>query len=152
MTTRNSSLMPIRNVEDMFNDPPLAWLVEGLIPANGLVTIYGPSNKGKTFIALNLLLHVAYGMPFFSRITQRGSAYYIAGEGGQGIASRVMAFKKSLGISAQADMSVINHIFSMRDPASVDSLINSIREDAQRTGGKHQDQHARIGPDRPLRR
>ncbi len=39
-------------------------LVKGLLDQGALSVLYGPSNVGKTFVALDLALHVATGLPW----------------------------------------------------------------------------------------
>lgn len=68
------------------------WLVKGLIPADATGFLYGDSGTGKSFIALDMALHVANGLDWCNRKTMQGPVFYIAGEGGAGIQRRVKAW------------------------------------------------------------
>ena len=59
-------------------------LIEGLMDLNTTNMIYGDSSIGKSFFTLDLCLHVASGMDWQDRKTQRGQVIYVAGEGKQG--------------------------------------------------------------------
>lgn len=59
--------------------PPVRWIIEGEIPEHGFVTIFGESNVGKSFIALDYALKIA----------QKAPVLYVALEGESGIPLRV---------------------------------------------------------------
>lgn len=75
------------------------YLVKGWIDRGELSVVYGESNVGKTFFALDMAMHVAAGhdwhghrVPSGSRYA--GSVFYIAGEGGHGIRNRIEAIRR----------------------------------------------------------
>jgi hypothetical protein len=45
--------------------PDATWLIDGMVPADGLGFIYGASQAGKSFLALDWALSVAAGIPWF---------------------------------------------------------------------------------------
>ncbi|SFM95446.1 AAA domain-containing protein, partial [Thioclava dalianensis] len=47
-------------------EPVLAnnYMVKGWIDRNCLSMLYGPSNAGKTFVALDIAMHIASGQPW----------------------------------------------------------------------------------------
>lgn len=45
--------------------PEPEWLVEDLLPAVGTGQVYGPSNLGKTFVVIDLVLSIASGQTFW---------------------------------------------------------------------------------------
>jgi hypothetical protein len=67
------------------------YLVKGLLDRGGFSVIYGESNVGKTFLALDLALHVAAGTAWHGSRVCGGSVIYVAGEGGAGIKNRIVA-------------------------------------------------------------
>src|SRR5699024_9214677 len=70
--------------------PDPEWLIPELIPKRGLVMLYGPSNTGKSFIALSMLCSVTTGKSFLpGTSTKHGTALYCCGEGGAGVQPRV---------------------------------------------------------------
>ena len=61
--------------------------------------MYGPSNCGKTFSALDMALHIALGWEWHGRKTWQGKVLYVAVEAGFGIKKRIKAFMKHHGLT-----------------------------------------------------
>jgi hypothetical protein len=51
--------------------PERTWIVEGLLPAGGAVSIVAPGGAGKSLLCLHLALCIARGRPFLNRATQQ---------------------------------------------------------------------------------
>ena len=66
-------------------------LIEGLLDPNAFLVIYGESNTGKTFFALDMALQISRGQPYADRKTRQVPVLYLATEGGQGIHKRLAA-------------------------------------------------------------
>ncbi|MGO7400370.1 AAA family ATPase [Rhizobium ruizarguesonis] len=77
--------------EIVFDDADPEYLVADILPLRGLATIYGPPGSAKTFLAVDLGLSIAGGLPFFGKEVSRGGVIYIAAEAGEGLTKRVMA-------------------------------------------------------------
>ena len=71
--------------------------LEGVLTRGAMSVIYGESNSGKTFFALDLALHVAAGRQWRDREADQGFVLYLALEGSQAILNRVAAFKAEHG-------------------------------------------------------
>jgi len=56
-----------------------------------LSVIYGASNAGKSFLAMDQDLHIAAGKPWCGREVKQGAVVWIAAEGGTGVYKRVRA-------------------------------------------------------------
>lgn len=76
------------------------WLVKHFIPSESIGLFFGASETFKSFIALDLALHVAHGMKWMGQKTRKGPVVYIAAEGGTGLWRRVDAWHKTHGINA----------------------------------------------------
>ena len=117
---------------DQINEPILegAFLVYGLVPADGLFVIYGASGCGKSFTALHLFLHVATGRPYNGRYTEKALVIYVASEGGRMFQNRIIAAKKKLGIKpGEAAFELITDIPSLgKDDADMKELDERINE------------------------
>lgn len=96
------------------------WLVKGVIPADSVGIFFGASGAFKSFIALDLALHVAHGLKWLGRKTRRGPVVIIAAEGGAGISWRIDAWHKQHALICD-DASI--HII----PVSVDLLHDAAR-------------------------
>jgi putative DNA primase/helicase len=83
-------------IDQVLNMPPQQWLVDGILPQQGLAVWYGAPGSAKTFIALDLAMTVATGeRTWFKRQIKSGSVLYVAGEGVHGIAGRLRAWVSS---------------------------------------------------------
>ena len=93
---------PLRlfNTVELLRLPPPRWLVQDILPAGGLVGLYGPPGDGKSFLAIDLALCVASGQAWHGHPVDRGFALYVSGEGGTGIGKRVQAWLSSHEVSA----------------------------------------------------
>lgn len=68
------------------------FLLHGLLPARGIAQVFGDPASGKTAFALSLAVHVAAGLDFCGHQLDRpGRAFYIAGEGLDGLGKRLRA-------------------------------------------------------------
>ena len=77
----------------MSSDPP--YLVQGLLPRDGLAVLWGPPKCGKSFWAFDVALHVALGREYRDRAVQQGTVIYIACEGERGLGARTEAFRQA---------------------------------------------------------
>jgi hypothetical protein len=71
------------------------YLVQGLIPSQGLVVVWGPPKCGKTFWVFDLVMHVALGWEYRGCRVQPAPIVYIACEGEAGLAARKEAFQQA---------------------------------------------------------
>jgi hypothetical protein len=89
------SRIEILSLDQIMHLPDPKWLVERHIPEAGFGLLYGEPGCGKSFVALDLALHLAYGMPNWHNdaLTPRtGRVVYLAGEGASGYRSRARAW------------------------------------------------------------
>jgi predicted ATP-dependent serine protease len=57
---------------------PEKWVVDGMIPAGGLVLVTGKPKTGKTCLTRDLAFCVATGMPFLSRSVVQGTVLHLS--------------------------------------------------------------------------
>ena len=73
---------------------PISWLIRRWLQADSLIMIHGQSGGGKTFVVLDMALHLAAGMAdWFGMKVRPCSVVYLAGEGHHGLRGRVAAWK-----------------------------------------------------------
>ncbi|MFD1193345.1 helicase RepA family protein [Seohaeicola saemankumensis] len=75
------------------------YLVKGWLDRGAFSVVYGESNVGKTFFALDLSMHVAaardwHGNRIPGNTNYAGPVVYVAGEGGAGINNRIEAIRR----------------------------------------------------------
>jgi hypothetical protein len=94
----------------------------------------GQSGCGKTFLMLDLSLHVAAGLDWFGRRVEQGVVVYVAAEAGRSIINRVAAFRREHKLEGQ-DIPFVAVTSSVdlchAAVGDVDRLIAAIREAAQ---------------------
>jgi hypothetical protein len=108
--------------------PPIEYLVEGLIPEEGVVVPYGPPKVGKTFVVLSMALHVAAGMAWMGKKVRQAGVVYVAGEGARGVALRSKVMRSRYGIPDNIPFWVIPHRINLREAGMVAKLTAAIRE------------------------
>lgn len=92
----HEATLPLYSLEQLREkSAAVSWLVKGAIPADSLGVMFGGSGTFKSFVALDLALHVGHGLPWLGRKTTQGQALYIAAEGGSGLWKRVDAWHRA---------------------------------------------------------
>jgi hypothetical protein len=76
----------------------VSWSVKTLIPADSVGMMFGASGTFKSFVALDLALHIAHGMRWLGFKTTKGPVIYIAAEGGTGLWRRIKAWHMERGL------------------------------------------------------
>ena len=136
-TGNDSELLPMPDpTEGYFSDAadlaskpkPIKWLVKGYIPDNGIIWLFGRESSYKTFVALDLIYHVALGLPWRNTKTNQGSIVYVAGEGVGGLGKRLAALESHYKqtIPANAIKITRGSVF-INDPESLNHLIANLR-------------------------
>jgi hypothetical protein len=83
------------DIEPRTNIPAL---IKGVIFPQSMSVVYGESNTGKTFLALDMALKVALEMEWHGKKTKQAGVVYVAAEGGHSVSNRVVAFKDHHGL------------------------------------------------------
>lgn len=83
---------------------PVRALVKGVIDAGDLAVIFGESGGLKSFVVLDLALHVASGLDWAGRKVRRGGVLVIAGEGHAGLRKRVRGWCLAHDLSEDAEL------------------------------------------------
>jgi len=82
--------------------PRREFLIDGLLDLGAMSGIIGASGAYKTGHAIDFGGHIALGQPWRGREVRRGSALYLAVEGGRGISERLAAWRKHHNVEADA--------------------------------------------------
>jgi len=103
------------------------WLVKYVIP-EGLGVLFGQSGTYKSFIALDLALHICYGLKWLGQRTVKAEVCYVSAEGGGGIARRIQAWHEARGIDwRQCPLKVvIDHVDPSTDFVRLRKEIESL--------------------------
>lgn len=112
--------------QDLIALPPLQWLVHGVLPAEGLATIYGPSASGKSFLAFDLSTAVAEGRRWYGHHVKARPVVYMGLEGEAGFRNRAAAWEQHHGRPLPAGFHMVLQPFGLTDPADVKDLAAAI--------------------------
>lgn len=119
--------LKIYHWSDLAQLPSRKYLIKGLFDAKGMSVIYGASNSGKTFLALDIACHISLGMEWQGKRTRKGMVVYIAAEGGYGTQGRLEAFRKHHDIEGYGDLNIIpSSVLLAGDRNDLDSLLESL--------------------------
>ena len=125
--TASEDVFETLSLDEIDNMPPPSWRIEGLIPAHALVLLYGRPGEHKTFIALDMVLRVAYGLDWHGKPTKQTGVLYIAGEGKYGIGQRIKGWRREHGLEGvDAPFKLLPIAVHMLDPASIEKLKRTI--------------------------
>lgn len=80
------------HVSDWAKRPAPAWLVAQILPERALAMLYGPPKSGKSFLALDIAMAVARGVPWRDYRVVQGPVAWIAAEAAGSMRNRVRAY------------------------------------------------------------
>lgn len=113
----------------------VSWLVKGLIPAEAIGVFFGETGSYKSFIALDLSLHIANGLDWCGRKTNRGSVFFIAGEGGAGLFHRIEAWHIDKNLKPEeSNFFVFPAPIALEDAQNAKHIANLIEDQANKSG------------------
>ena len=100
------SRFPLEQISHLRQLPTPKWLVRNWLPENAVGILYGKWGSGKTFIAFDIALHLAYGFPDWhgAALPEGGrDVLVLAREGHQGFLQRIEAFQRHHGLAEDTD-------------------------------------------------
>lgn len=127
------SFMDFNQLKERFSK--INWLVKGLIPAEAIGVFFGETGSYKSFIALDLSLHIANGLDWCGQKTNKGSVFFIAGEGGAGLFNRIEAWHIDKNLKPEeSDFFVFPAPIALENPQNAKHIANLIQDQANKTG------------------
>ena len=126
----SAGALRVYNTSELLNLPSPTWLIDNLIPQGGLASLYGAPESTKSFMAIDLALCVATGLPWHGRAVEKGFCIYVAAEGGPGIGKRVKAWLQHHNLPAsKANVGwVIETLAVSSGSGDIDTLMGRIEE------------------------
>lgn len=124
-------------VSDLLADiKPVAWLIENYLEMDALSMMFGPSGGGKSFVVVDMACCIATGTPWHGMATTKGSVFYVAGEGHNGLAKRFAAWQKAYKtpIDKSVPLFKSNRAVMMLNAAAALEMSNEVEALAQATG------------------
>lgn len=110
--------------------PPPTWLINKILPAGGLVGLYGPPGIKKSFVAADLALSIAAGGHWQGFPVNTGFPLYVCAEGSAGMGKRVKGFLqyRKLKPSQARAAWLTESVPIYADSDSVETLLERIEE------------------------
>ena len=106
-------------------------LIDDILDQGTVGVIYGRSNSGKTFAALDIAASIATGRPWTGRDVATGAVLYIAAEGGGGIFKRFAALQRKQKVSPGAPLHLAACPVDLFNPAAD---LKAVASEARRVG------------------
>ena len=111
---------------DLHALPPLAWRVRGVLPAQGIASVYGPSASGKSFLVLDMAAAIAEGCDWFGYRVNACPVVYVCLEGAAGFRLRVAAWEQHHGRTLPIGLRLVLQPFKLTDPQDVDDMADAV--------------------------
>lgn len=102
--------------------PARRWRVKGVLPADGVAAVYGPSASGKSFLCIDLAAAIAEGSQWFGYRVKPAPVVYLPLEGEGGIAQRAQAWQAEHGRALPDGLRIVMDPFKLTDSADVLAL------------------------------
>lgn len=119
--------LELLSTDQLLRLPPPEWLMEGLIPKEGFVGLYGAPASGKSFIALDWAMCISEGRAWLDTYkTTQSPVIYVAAEGGRGIQSRVRAWMKHYGYKDLPAMYYLLEPLYIREEGTVEAFLDNL--------------------------
>lgn len=124
-----------------FDDAQLStsvdYLVKPLFYRGMNAEVYGPSGGGKTFFTIDMMLHIALGIPWRGRRVRQALVVYVASEAGSSILRRFVAWRnEKLGEAREGrtPFVIVTRGPNLLEVGDVDELLAQLRDIAEDFG------------------
>ena len=112
-------------------------LVGRILECGTLAELYGDSNTGKSFVAMDLAFSVATGCQWHGEAVRQGGVLYFAGEGEGGLYRRKRAWEIARGQSLkEAPIDQSSGVTDLTDKQCREEVLDRIREKAEQVSLK----------------
>ena len=93
-----------------------SYLIKNWLPYEGTGVLFGPSNTGKTFLALGMAACVAGGIEWHGHKVRQGAVLYLATEGNYSFNNRMTAVREDLDLSDETPLIARADMVNLLDP------------------------------------
>lgn len=123
---------PILRIGEIVNRPPPIYLIRRHIPEISVGFLYAAPGAGKTFLALDAALHIAYARPAWHgdaiAAPDDTVVVYIAAEGSFGFRNRILAWLKKRDLKDFSDRFVmIERTINFMETDDIDRLLRTVK-------------------------
>jgi hypothetical protein len=128
----NRRKIEVEWADDIRLDVDQPGLIDGQLPATGILVVYGESGAGKSFVALNASCCIGAGRPWHGHEVERGIVIYVAAENPKSIRRRIWAWKQRHGVEHLPVLVVKSTVDLLNGDA--DALVALVTEVAEEHG------------------
>lgn len=95
--TKAHAGMRLYTLEELESLPDPEWIVDKLLTESGLSMLWAGSDAYKTFVAIDMGMSIATGLPWHGHIVRHGLVVYVAAEDATGVRSRMIGWRETRG-------------------------------------------------------
>jgi hypothetical protein len=108
--------LPIEWAEEI--EPKLTglWLIKKTLPLVGEALIYGHSGTAKSFLAVDMGMHVALGLEWQGQKVEPGLVVYVGAEGQSGLRNRIVAWRLRHDVKGPIPFALVPCPIDLHDP------------------------------------
>lgn len=122
------SRFKLLTVAELSHGPP-KWLIENTLVAESAIELYGQYGSYKSFLALDMALHLAAGLPWAGHKTIAARpVLYVPGEGSHGIGARIEAWLSEHGNAGRDNIRVSNEMPMFAEPNDLEDFARAIKD------------------------
>jgi len=115
-------------IGDFLQRPSPDWLIDGFLPATGLILLYGEPSVGKTFFVIDIACAAASGSLWRRKPTRQGSVLLIAAEDSAGTRKRLSAYCIDNQVDyTNLDMRIGDRGIDLMNPSFVELVVEDLR-------------------------
>jgi hypothetical protein len=116
----------ILSLDEIENLAPPSFLVEDVLTESGLSMLWGRSGAMKSFVALDMAMCVATGLPWHGKTVKHGLVIYVAAEGSHGLGRRAVGWRRTRGRDLTAPLfRLIPHSVALTSD-DLDAMVEAI--------------------------
>lgn len=126
-----SKLKLIPDIQLLNSLQPPNYIVENYFETDTITVLFGDSGSYKSFMAIDIGISVAYNKPWAGKPVKQSPVVYIAGEGKNGIARRIAAWRKNKQIDSKHEgpFYIVSSPVWFDRPDNIRELITAIEDE-----------------------
>ncbi len=119
---------PFMSIAQLLAQPAPEYIIDQFLIERGMSAIFGAPGTFKTFIALDLGLSVAHGIPWHGFATKQRKVLYICAEGQYGFGSRALIWQQERAAGRDTDQFMLLPVpVNFLQPEAVGKLIEDMK-------------------------
>ena len=132
-TAEDDDLYRCWKVSELAGQPLPTYVIDGWVPAGEVALMSGKEGSGKSFLALDMAMSVARGIPWAGAAVKQGKVIYITAEDAKRFTPRVYAYCAHHGIEVESLDDVFRQVVQapvLTDSVLCDKLAAKLRQQA----------------------